>query len=48
MIVETAGLKKAREFQETLKSDPKQGCQIFRDTMYQNGGKYTTLPQITK
>jgi hypothetical protein len=23
----------------------KQGCQIFLDTVYQNGGKYTKLPQ---
>jgi hypothetical protein len=24
---------------------PEQGCQIFLDTSYQNGGKYTRLPQ---
>jgi hypothetical protein len=30
------------------KSNFHQSCQIFLYTMYQNGGKYTKVPQITK
>jgi hypothetical protein len=29
----------------TRKSGPRHGCQIFLDTMYQNGEKHTKLPQ---
>jgi hypothetical protein len=41
MTIMTRALKKS----DILILRRHQGCQIFLDTIYQNKGKYTTLPQ---